>query len=174
MIMLRESREDDIAFLTGIYEYYVRQSSASFEIDPPDAHEMSRRRKTILDAGLPYLVAEVDGEVAGYAYATLYRPRAAYRYTVEDSIYVRADCAGRGLGRRLLSEIIARCEHAGYRQMIAVIGGSDNAASIGLHAALGFEHAGLLRSAGFKFGCWTDSVLMQRSLGPGDSTLPGR
>jgi L-amino acid N-acyltransferase YncA len=122
--------------------------------------------------GLPYLVALVAGEVAGYGYCTLYRTRSAYRYALEDSIYVRKDMVGRGVGRLLLGELVRRCEGLGYRQMIAVIGDSGNAASIGVHASLGFLRVGTLRSVGFKFGRWVDSVLMQRPLGNGDGTPP--
>jgi phosphinothricin acetyltransferase len=133
---------------------------------------MSRRRAEILSIGLPYLVAESDGAIAGYGYATRYRPRGAYRFTLEDSIYLDPVHTGKGVGSGLLRQIIEACEVWGARQLIAVIGGSDNAASIALHAKLGFRHAGLLRSAGYKFGRWADSVLMQRPLGAGDTSQP--
>jgi phosphinothricin acetyltransferase len=141
---------------------------------PPDAAEMRRRFDDVTRQGLPYLVAEVQGRLAGYGYCTLYRTRSAYRFSLEDSIYVDKDFHGRGVGRTILAELIARSEALGYRQLIAVIGDSGNAASIGLHASLGFLRVGTLRSSGFKFGRWVDSVLMQRPLGPGDGTPPQR
>jgi L-amino acid N-acyltransferase YncA len=170
--LVRPSRADDLAAITDIYAHHVGHGSASFEEVPPDRAELARRREDVLQRGLPHLVAEIDGVVAGYAYAGLYRTRSAYRFTVEDSIYVRHDCGRRGVGRVLLPALILACEQAGFRQMIAVIGDSGNAASIGLHAAFGFTHAGVLRSVGFKFGRWIDCVLMQRPLGLGDSDLP--
>jgi phosphinothricin acetyltransferase len=145
---------------------------ASFEVTPPDAAEIARRRAEVLRRGLPYVVAALDGAVAGYAYAAPYRLRPAYRYTVEDSIYVHRDALGRGVGRRLLERLVADCAAAGYRQMLAVIGDSGNRPSIALHAACGFTRVGLLPSVGFKLGRWVDSVLMQRALGEGDATLP--
>ena len=134
--------------------------------------ELERRYRDVLDRGLPYFVAELDGGIAGYGYCAPYRARSAYRFALEDSVYVRHDITGRGVGRRLLEELIRRCEDLGYRQIIAVIGDSANAASIGVHAACGFLRAGTLRSVGFKFGRWVDSVFMQRPLGAGDSTRP--
>jgi len=145
----------------------VRHTTASFETEPPDAGEIARRRAGILAARLPWLVAEVDGVVAGYAYASLYRPRAAYRFTVEDSIYIHPEYAGKGIGSELLVRLIAACEAWGARQMIAVIGGSDNAASIRLHTRFGFRHAATLDAVGYKFDRWVDSVQMQRALGNG-------
>ena len=135
---------------------------------------MRRRHDEVRERGLPYLTAELGGQVAGYGYCTLYRTRTAYRYALEDSVYVRQDLVGRGIGRLVLAELIRRCEALGYRQMIAVIGDSANAASIGVHAAAGFLRVGTLRSSGYKFGRWVDSVLMQRPLGPGDGTKPTR
>lgn len=134
--------------------------------------ELERRYRDVLDRGLPYLVAELEGAIAGYGYCAPYRARSAYRYALEDSVYVRHDATGRGVGRRLLEELVRRCEDLGYRQIIAVIGDSANAASIGVHAACGFLRVGTLRSVGFKFGRWVDSVFMQRHLGRGDSTHP--
>lgn len=134
--------------------------------------ELERRYRDVLDRGLPYLVAELEGAIAGYGYCAPYRARSAYRYALEDSVYVRHDATGRGVGRRLLEELVRRCEDLGYRQIIAVIGDSANAASIGVHAACGFLRVGTLRSVGFKFGRWVDSVLMQRALGPGSTTTP--
>jgi len=165
--VVRAAREADVAEIAAIYGHYVRTSVATFETDAPDADEIGRRRQGVLARGLPYLVAEVAGSVAGYAYAAQYRPRPAYRFTVENSVYINPDHARKGLGRLLMLELITGCEAAGCRQMIAVIGGADNAGSIGLHEALGFRHVGVLRQVGFKFGCWVDTVVMQRPLGAG-------
>lgn len=167
---VRPSVDRDVPAITEIYGHYVRASTTTFEIDPPDAEEIARRRGDILARQLPYLAAEVDGLVVGYAMAVSYRPRLAYRFSVEDSVYIHPAYVGQGIGRLLLGAVIEACEHSGYRQMVAVIGGSDNAKSIGLHTAMGFVPAGLLRSVGFKFGRWLDSVLMQRGLGTGDAT----
>jgi L-amino acid N-acyltransferase YncA len=162
---IREAGEADLPQITAIYAHYVRTHTATFEIDPPDEAEMRKRWSSIRAAGLPYLVAERDGRVLGYCYVTMYRPRPAYRRTVENSVYVAPDCAHRGVGRSLLEKVISACEQAGYREVIAVIGDSGNQASIGLHAKLGFVHVGTLRNVGFKFDRWLDSVIMQRSLG---------
>lgn len=173
-IAVRPSAEADMPQVQAIYAHHVLTGIASFEIAPPDVAEMLRRRAEIVGRGLPYLVA-TDGEggpVVGYAYAGLYRPRPAYRHTVEDSVYVAPGQGRRGIGRDLLAAVIAHCEGMGLRQMLAVIGDSGNAGSIGLHESLGFRPVGLLPSVGFKFGRWVDSVLMQRPLGEGDSTLP--
>ena len=167
---IRPSRDADVPAITAIYGYHVLHGVASFEEVQPDAVEIARRRDEIVKGGLPYLVAERDKRLIGYCYAGPFRPRVAYRFTVEDSVYVEAGEIGRGLGRALLEQVIARCGELGYRQMVAVIGGSDNAASISLHAALGFRHAGVLPSVGRKFDRWIDTVLMQRALGPGAST----
>ncbi len=169
---LHPSTDADVPAIAAIYAHHVRTSLASFEIVPPTEEEIARRRLEVLKRRLPFLVAEIAGTVVGYAYAGPYRLRPAYRATLEDSIYVHPDHARQGIGRLLLQALIAGCEAKGYRQMIAVIGDSGNAPSIGLHRAFGFEHAGILRSVGFKFGRWVDSVLMQRSLGPGDTALP--
>ena len=170
---VRDSGDEDIPAIQAIYAHHVLHGLASFEEAPPDAAEIGRRRADGLARRLPYLVAELEGSVVGYAYAAPYRTRVAYRYTLENSVYVAAGLVGRGVGRALLAVLIPRCEAAGYRQMVAVIGDSANEASIGLHAAFGFARVGLLPSVGFKFGRWVDSVLMQRALGPGDGTLPG-
>lgn len=169
---LRVADADDLPVITTLYADHVRAGTASFELDAPDEEEMTRRWKDIVACGLPYLVAVRGDLTVGYAYAGPYRPRPAYRFTVEDSIYVRADCAGQGIGRMLLDALIVACEHADMRQMIAVIGDSENAPSIRLHAAAGFTHTGLLSSVGWKLGRWLDVVLMQRALGPG-AAQPG-
>ena len=166
---IRASEERDLVAITAIYSHHVLHGLATFEIEPPDRAEMARQ---ILAQGLPYLVAEFDGGVAGYAYAAPYRARPAYRYTLENSIYIERGALGRGAGRALLEALIAACARAGYRQLVAVIGDSANAASIGLHAACGFRHAGLLQGVGFKFGRWVDSALMQKELGEGIRSAP--
>ncbi|MFO1097009.1 MAG: N-acetyltransferase family protein [Xanthobacteraceae bacterium] len=162
---VRDAREADMPAVQAIYAHHVRHDTASFEEEPPSVAEMMRRRGRVLEHGLPYLVAERDGAVVGYSYAMSYHARSAYRFTIEDSIYIDHRLTGAGIGRALLSSLLDRCAAGQWRQMIAVIGGSDNAASIALHAALGFRHAGTLRSVGFKFDRWIDSVLMQRGLG---------
>src|SRR5215831_8583480 len=166
-VVIRPSRETDVTEIAAIYEHHVLHGLASFEEVPPDPSELASRRRNILARGLPYLVAERSGRVLGYCYAGPYRARSAYRFTVEDSIYIDQAEAGRGLGRALLTNLLDRCTELGYRQMVAVIGGSDTWPSIRLHAALGFTRAGLLPAVGFKFGRWVDIVLMQRALGPG-------
>jgi phosphinothricin acetyltransferase len=169
---IRASRPDDLPAVRAIYAHYVTNSISTFEVEPPSLAEMARRREALLAAGYPFLIAEVDGAVAGYAYAGPYRERAAYRYTVSDSVYLAADRVGRGLGRALVSELIAICEATGFRQMVAIIGDGGNLCSIRLHERLGFDRVGLLPAVGFKAGRWHDSVLMQRPLGPGSGTLP--
>ncbi|HUX24474.1 MAG TPA: GNAT family N-acetyltransferase [Burkholderiales bacterium] len=169
---VRASTPEDVPAIAAIYAHHVLHGLASFELSPPDVNEMARRRAEVLARGLPHLVAEVGGQLSGYAYAAPYRARPAYRYTLEDSVYIRPDCIGRGIGRVLLQALIEACAGAGYRQLVAVIGDSGNAGSIGLHAACGFVRTGLLPGVGFKFGRWVDSVLMQKALGEGDRTLP--
>jgi phosphinothricin acetyltransferase len=171
-LLIRPSRDDDIAAITAIYGHHVLHGVASFEEVPPDEAEMARRRGDILARGFPYLVAERGGKVAGYCYAGPYRARIGYRFTVEDSIYIDQDEIGRGIGRALLSQVIDRVTKQGYRQMIAVIGGSETLPSIRLHAALGFSQIGVFTGIGFKFGRWIDSVYMQRPLGPGETNPP--
>jgi L-amino acid N-acyltransferase YncA len=172
--IIRPSRDEDIAAITAIYGHHVLHGVASFEETPPAVDEMARRRTAILGHGLPYLVAESGAKgVVGYCYAGPFRPRAGYRFTLEDSIYIDAVEVGRGIGRALMTPLLARCEELGYRQMVAVIGGRETLASIRLHAALGFVHCGVLPAVGFKFGRWIDIVLMQRALGCGADTLPG-
>ncbi len=171
-IILRPSAEADIPAIQAIYAHAVLHGTGTFETDVPDEAEMARRRGEVLSRGLPYLVAEVGGQVTGYAYANYFRPRLAYRYCLEDSIYLSPEARGKGLGKLLLAELMARCEAVGGRQMLAVIGDAENKGSIGVHAALGFTHTGVLKSSGWKFGRWLDVVLMQRQLGTGDESNP--
>lgn len=172
--LIRPSTDLDLPAITAIYGHHVRSGVASFETTAPAADEMRRRRAAILEAGLPYLVAERDGTVLGYAYAGPYRPRIAYRNTVENSVYVHPEANRQGLGRQLLAALIEACAARGARQMVAVVGDSGNHPSILLHEALGFERVGTLRSVGRKHGRWLDSVLLQRAIGPGDTTPPER
>ena len=161
-----------MAAVQPIYAHHVTHGLASFEQVPPTTTELSSRRAATLQLGLPYLVAELDSRVVGYSYASVYRPRPAYRHTVEDSVYVADGWPRQGIGKALLAALIERCEAGPWRQMIAIIGDSDNQASIALHHDLGFRPIGTLHAVGFKFGRWVDSVLMQRALGPGSGTLP--
>jgi len=172
VVRIRDSVEGDLAAVYEIYAHHVLHGLASFEEIPPAITELRARRESVLALGLPYLVAEIDGRVVGYSYATLYRSRSAYRHSLEDSVYVRDGLAGQGIGRALLVELIERCSRGPWRQMIAVIGDSANAASIELHRKLGFREVGNLEAVGFKFGRWVDSVLMQRALGEGSARLP--
>jgi len=171
-MLIRDANDSDLPTITAIYAHWVTHGRASFELDPPDLAEMTRRRATVVAGGYPYLVAEHDDEVLGYAYAGLYRARPAYRFTVENSVYVRPGGARQGAGRALLDALVARCAEAGFRLMIAVIGDSANAPSIGLHRAAGFQPAGLLPGTGWKHGQWVDTVLMTRELGEGRTTQP--
>ena len=171
-LTIRACAADDIPAITAIYRKAVLNGRASFDVDPPDETEMLRRREALRSGGHPYLVAEAEGEVIGYAYAAAYRPRLAYRNSVENSVYVNEGAQGRGVGRLLLKALIEEAAARGFRQMIAVIGDSANRASIRLHEVLGFSHVGVLRSVGWKHGQWLDTVLMQRSLGPGDTAPP--
>jgi phosphinothricin acetyltransferase len=170
--IIRDATEHDIAAIQQIYGHHVLTGSASFEEVPPAEAEMAARRDSVLRLGLPYLVADDGGTVLGHAYATAYRPRPAYRHTIEDSVYVTTGQHGRGIGRALLAALIARCEAGPWRQMIAVIGDSANTSSVALHQRLGFHHVGTLSNVGFKHGRWLDTVLMQRVLGPGATTPP--
>lgn len=170
--LVRAALAADIPAITGIYAHHVRHGLASFELEPPDAAEMARRHAAVLELGLPYLVAELDGRVAGYAYVAPYRTRPAYRYTVENSVYIHRDCVGSGVGSALLPRLIAASEAAGCRQMLAIIGDSANLSSISLHRKFGFSQVGLLPAVGWKFGRWVDSVLMQRALGTGAAQPP--
>jgi len=171
--VLRHSEDGDIAAIAAIYAHHVRFGLGSFEEEPPAPDEVRRRRAEVLARRLPYLVAaDAQGTLLGYAYASPYRTRSAYRFSIEDSIYVTPEAGRRGVGRALLADLIARCTALGLRQMVAVIGDSGNAASIGLHERLGFRRVGLLPAIGFKHGRWVDGVLMQRELGEGAATLP--
>ncbi|HUK19422.1 MAG TPA: GNAT family N-acetyltransferase [Bryobacteraceae bacterium] len=161
---IRPAEAADLPAITAIYGYHVLHGTASFETEPPPLEEMARRHSEVVRHGLPYLVAELTGEVVGFAYAAPYRPRPAYRFTVEDSVYIRDDHAGKGLGRSLLGALLRLCEQAGSKQMIATIGDSQNTASIRLHRTAGFEHVGVLRNVGLKFGRWLDTVIMQKAL----------
>jgi phosphinothricin acetyltransferase len=161
---LRLAGPADVARITAIYAHYVRTHTATFELDPPDEAEMAARMRSIVEAGLPYWVAETMGAVAGYCYVGPYRPRPAYRFTVENSVYVAPEHVGRGLGTALLARTIADCVSLGLREIVAVIGDSANEASIRLHRSAGFVHVGTLRDVGFKFERWLDTVIMQRSL----------
>ncbi len=169
---IRPAERDDLPTITAIYRHHVLHGFASFEEEPPGLAEMTRRFEEMLGRRLPYLAAVAGDRVVGYAYAGPYRARSAYRFTLEDSVYVASDAARSGIGRALLTRLIADCTPLGFRQMVAVIGDSAHVPSIRLHEALGFSRAGLLRSVGFKFGRWVDSVLMQRPLGPGDADMP--
>ncbi|HEX7076179.1 MAG TPA: GNAT family N-acetyltransferase [Hyphomicrobiaceae bacterium] len=171
-IELRSATPDDIPAITAIYRPAVLFGTASFELEPPTEDEMRRRFEAITGNGYPYLVAEISDAVVGYGYANAFRPRPAYRSTVENSIYVAPDHQGKGVGRALLARLIEVCTEQGFRQMIAIIGDSGQRASIGLHRSLGFIFAGTAHSVGFKHGRWLDTVMMQRALGEGDSTPP--
>jgi L-amino acid N-acyltransferase YncA len=171
-LTVRPAAAADIPAIAAIYSPAVLTGTASFEVDPPDEAEMLRRFEAITGAGYPYFVAEFEGRIAGYAYASAYRTRPGYRFTVEDSVYVATDAQGKGVGKALLERVIARCRDDGFRLMIAVIGDSANFASITLHRRLGFRYCGTIHSVGYKFGRWLDSVLMQKALGKGATTVP--
>jgi L-amino acid N-acyltransferase YncA len=171
-ITVRPCEEEDIPSVTRIYAHHVLHGLASFEVEPPSESDMRQRRRDVVGKGFPYLVAEYAGEIVGYTYASPYRLRPAYRYTAENSVYLHPEWTGKGIGGELLSALLAQCEARGLRQIVAVIGDSANSASIRLHLRLGFIMVGTIRSAGYKFGRWVDSVLMQRALGAGDTTLP--
>lgn len=173
---IRPSTDDDLDAITAIYGENVLTGTGTFETSPPSTDDMATRRASVLALGLPWLVAEIDGVIVGYAYAGLFRSRAAYRYTVEDSIYVLGSAHGRGVGKALLLALITACEAIGVRQMLGVIGDSGNAASIRLHEACGFRHMGAIEGVGWKFDHWLDVVFMQRALGHGavsDPDAPG-
>jgi len=172
LLLLRDSTSADIPACAAIYREAVRNGTGTFELDEPDDAEMGRRRDAILAQGLPWLVAERGGRVLGYAYANQFRPRRAYRFCVEDSIYLDPAARGQGVGKLLLAELIARCERLGIRQMLAVIGDADNAGSISVHRSCGFEPSGVFKAAGWKFERWLDVVMMQRRLGTGADATP--
>lgn len=172
-MLLRPATLADVPAIADIYDDAVRTGTASFELDPPGVGEMTRRFDALMAGDYPYLVAvDTDETLLGYAYAGAFRPRIAYRFTVENSIYVAPGAQRRGVGKALLTALVRECEARGFRQMVAVIGDSANAGSIGVHRACGFRDVGIIKSSGLKFGRWLDTVLMQRDLGPGDSTIP--
>ena len=171
-MQVRPATLDDIAAVQAIYAHHVMHGLGTFETEPPDQIEMRARHAQVTGAGFPYLVAEVDGRVLGYAYANHFRARAAYRHTVEDSIYVAPTATGRGVGKALLKDLIDRCTALGLRQMLALIGDSGNAGSIGVHRSCGFALTGVMQAVGRKADRWVDVVVMQRALGPGSSTPP--
>jgi L-amino acid N-acyltransferase YncA len=171
-MIVRDATKADAEALAAIYGDAVLHGFGTFEEDPPSAADMDARRRAVQTQGMPYLVAELDGQVLGFAYAGPFRPRAAYRYTLEDSVYVSPAAKGKGVGRAVLSAVIAACEAMGIRQLMAVIGDSGNSGSIGLHRALGFEQTGVGRSVGFKHGRWVDIVHMQKPLNGGDALAP--
>ena len=172
LLLLRDSTAEDVAACAAIYREAVRNGTGTFELDEPDDAEMARRRDAILAQGLPWLVAERGGQVLGYAYANQFRPRRAYRFCVEDSIYLDPAARGQGVGRLLLAELVARCERLGIRQMLAVIGDAGNTGSISVHRACGFEMVGVTKGLGFKHGRWVDVVWMQKALNGGDEARP--
>jgi L-amino acid N-acyltransferase YncA len=171
-VEVRAAAQGDLAAIQSIYAHHVLHGLATFEEVAPDVQEMRQRHQDIASRGLPYLVAVERGEVLGYGYCAPYRARSAYRYALEDSVYIKDGHLGKGIGSRILGDLVRISEGLGYRQVIAVIGDSANAGSIALHARLGFLRVGTLRSSGYKFGRWVDSVLMQRPLGPGDGAPP--
>lgn len=170
-IIIRDCQTADMVAVQRIYAHHVEQSLASFEETAPDVSEMTTRRQSIVKKNYPYIVAEIDGNVLGFAYASTFRPRSAYRHTVENSVYVEPDATGQGVGSALLEELIDTCARLGFRQMVAVIGDTENHASIALHERFGFERVGLLGATGLKFGRWVDTIIMQRQLGDGNSTI---
>jgi len=171
-LLIRPSTPADLPAITAIYGWNVLNGTGTFELDPPDEAEMARRRDDVLSKGLPWLVVQRDGTVLGYAYANHFRPRKAYRFCLEDSVYLAPEAKGQGLGKLLLAELLGRCEAAGARQMLAVIGDSANLGSIGVHRTLGFEHVGVMKAAGWKFDQWRDVIIMQKALGLGQTTAP--
>ncbi|SFC46868.1 phosphinothricin acetyltransferase [Polaromonas sp. OV174] len=172
MLLIRPSHDQDIPAITAIYAHHVLHGTGTFETEPPSASDMAARRADVLAKGLPYLVAEQDENIAGFAYGNWFKPRPAYRYSVEDSIYLAPDLQRRGLGRALLTELLARCEAVGVRKVMAIVGDSANAGSVGVHRALGFTQVGVIESCGWKFGAWRDIVIMQKTLGLGDTRPP--
>ena len=169
---IRPSRDEDIPAITAIYAHHVRHGTGTFETEPPNEANMTARRADVLSKGLPYLVAEHDGKVAGFAYGNWFKPRPAYRYSVEDSIYLAPDLQRKGLGRALMAELLAQFEAVGIRKVMAIIGDSANAGSVGIHQAFGFTQVGIVESCGWKLGAWRDIVIMQKTLGVGDTQPP--
>lgn len=172
MPIIRPSLEADIPAVTAIYAHHVLHSTGTFETEAPSEQDMTARRADVLAKGLPYLVAEAGGQVVGFAYGNWFKPRPAYRFSVEDSIYLVPEQQSKGLGRALLAELMARCEAVGIRKMMAIVGDSANAGSVGVHLALGFEQVGKIDACGWKFGAWRDIVIMQKTLGLGDTVPP--
>lgn len=172
MPIIRPSQSSDLPQITAIYAHHVHHGTGTFEVEPPDEADMTQRRADVLAKNLPYLVAAEGDQVLGFAYCNWFKPRPAYRYSAEDSIYLAPEAAGRGLGRALLAELIAQAERAGVRKLIAVIGDSNNLGSIGVHKSAGFSHVGTLKSCGWKFERWLDVVLMDKALGAGDTSNP--
>ena len=171
-LAFRDATAADVPALQAIYAHHVLHGVGTFEEIPPSAADMHEKWRGIVASGLPWLVADEAGEVNGFAYASAFRPRTGYRYSIEDSVYVRDDRRGQGIGARLLAQLLPRCEATGARQVVAVIGGSENTGSIAVHRRAGFAHIGTVRSVGFKFGKWVDIVMMQRALNGGDLTMP--
>lgn len=172
MPIIRPSQPDDLPAITAIYAHHVLTGTGTFELDPPSCDDMASRRADVLAKGLPYLVAAEGAKVLGFAYCNWFKPRPAYRYSAEDSIYMAPDTQGKGLGRALLTELAAQAEKAGVRKLIAVIGDSANTGSIGVHRSAGFAHVGILKSCGWKFDQWRDVVMMDKALGLGDTSAP--
>jgi L-amino acid N-acyltransferase YncA len=172
MPLIRPSRDEDIPAITAIYQHHVLTGTGTFEIDPPSEADMLTRRADVLAKCLPYLVVEDAGQVLGFAYCNWFKPRPAYRFSAEDSIYMAADAHHKGLGKALLAELCAQAERAGVRKFLAVIGDSGNAGSIGVHRSVGFTHVGIIQSCGWKFERWLDVVMMEKTLGAGDRTSP--
>ena len=169
---IRPSRDEDIPAITAIYAHHVLHGTGTFETEPPNEANMTARRADVLSKGLPYLVAEHDGKVAGFAYGNWFKPRPAYRYSVEDSIYLAPDLQRKGLGRALMAELLAQFEAVGIRKVMAIIGDSANAGSVGIHQTFGFTQVGIVESCGWKLGAWRDIVIMQKTLGVGDTQPP--
>jgi L-amino acid N-acyltransferase YncA len=172
MLLIRPSRDQDIPAITAIYAHHVLHGTGTFETEAPGINDMAARRSDVLSKGLPFLVAEEDGKVAGFAYGNWFKPRPAYRYSVEDSIYLAPGLQRKGLGRALLAELLTRCEAVGIRKVMAIIGDSANAGSVGVHRALGFTQVGIVEACGWKLGAWRDIVIMQKTLGPGSTEPP--
>lgn len=174
MTIIRASQPEDIPAITAIYAHHVLHGTGSFETDPPSQSDMVSRRADVLAKGLPHLVVVQGDAVLGFAYCNWFKPRPAYRFSAEDSIYLAPDAHGQGLGRALLAELAAQAEKAGVRKLIAVIGDSANSGSIGVHRSLGFAHVGILKSCGWKFDRWLDVVMMDKALGLGDTSAPSQ